>query len=27
MVVPGATGAPTPYSIVVNWTEGLARAR
>jgi len=27
MVVPGATGAPTPYSIVVNWTEGLARSR
>ncbi len=27
MVVPGATGAPTPYSVIVNWTEGLARSR
>jgi len=27
MVVPGATGVPTPYSVIVNWTEGLARSR
>ena len=27
MVVPGATGAPTPYSVIVNWTDGLARSR
>jgi serine/threonine protein kinase/Tol biopolymer transport system component len=25
MVIPSATAAPTPYSVVVNWTEGLEK--
>jgi Tol biopolymer transport system component len=25
MVIPSATGAPTPYSVIVNWTAGLER--
>ena len=25
MVIPSATGAPTPYSVIVNWTAGLDR--
>ena len=25
MVIPSATGAPTPYSVIVNWTAGLEK--
>jgi hypothetical protein len=25
MVIPSASGAPTPYSVIVNWTAGLGK--